>query len=127
MDGGLQTLGNTSAEEPNKVVLVLDRLKRYKKAPKGVAESYAETQRAEKNAAENQLHFNGKAECSRFIASLEADSTESRKQLAAEVAAAIPETLEKKINNLHKRKIMVSQNPDKRRREYFYSDLHCLF
>lgn len=152
---GQSTIVDTSTNESqsNQVVLLLNQLSSYERAPKGLLDSWqATTQHDEvnstarifldeggfvawfayfltKNAAHNRYHFSGKADCNRLISSLEDEPAISRKQLAVRVAAAVQPETEKKIYSLYDKRIKplqndaMSQHSNKRQRKYPFNHL----
>lgn len=137
----------TNSRYTERATLLLKQLKEYRRAPRGLLQSWQEIQQVcgksvakifleegqfptwfayflFKSAAENQCHFTGKADYRRLIADLEGASTEENQALAREVAGRIEPDLREKVERLRRKVIELSGHGDmspkqsKRRREH---------
>ncbi|KAG9249621.1 uncharacterized protein F5Z01DRAFT_472066 [Emericellopsis atlantica] len=143
-DSGPASITSADESQSDRLTLLLNRLHQYERAPWGIVESWQKTQHdtedsaariflrsggfpawfahfLTKSATEVQYHFVGKADCSRLIFELENEPAISR-ELAAQVAAAIPPEIRTKIESLYNKRIKplengtMSQHSNKRRR-----------
>ena len=133
-------------EDNSQVVLLLNNLQNFERGPKGLADSWRETQQAAEDSVERVLlkeggfpvwfahyvakndaakssRFAGKAAIRNLIADLEDQPLEHLKLLAATVASQIDSATLAKVEQVRRTRIEfqtknMSQNSNKRPREY---------